>query len=216
LFYPVKDSGYNANSTALNNFTRDITLPIDKYCIGTSEQTDYHNGLGGIDSTIQENVVTCGFVTPSQGIRLTEKLLVKVDHRCYTHPVYIGWWSKPAGWAFWLFHFTQTIKRETDDLGIFKPNYWDLENQRGSYVDLGKIENETMIVGAEGLSIDDFKGILTLASAHKVTIFPPLSDTVTKQIDVIVNKGSFPRDTKNFRGFIEFEILMPEINTIKN
>lgn len=196
-------------------FCQAFELPEDtllyQTCIGTTRKKWIYKG-GAVVEEEFPNSVECGYVPPVDEINVTEVKRIKVDHSCYQNPVYLVWKNTLGGWDQWLFYKTQTNILNTEDIGEYQKPVWDIENANTLTDSLGKNAAKTLILGADNLTDNQKEAIREIMYSPKV--YKVYKDG-SKQV-VRVKSGSWSSETKSLRHSIEFEIILPEIFTIKN
>jgi hypothetical protein len=190
----------------------DTETVIQSYCTGTTLNQVYYDGEDGVTVEQTSNSATCGYVTPAPDTTITETKRIKIDHSCYNNPVYLKWRNTLGGWDQWLFSGTQTDNLITEEIGEFQEPVWDIETAEKTSESLGMNAGKTLILGADNLTLNQYNAIREILYSPKVY---KIETDETKQV-VRVNKGTFNTETKNGLHSIEFEIILPDINTVKN
>lgn len=207
--HPIQPT-QNVNSPAENNFSKSTSQLIQSYCIGTTKKEDYHNGLGGITSTLYENSSDCGFVAGEAGIILTEQIPIVVDHKCYSNPVLIRWLNDLGGWDNFMFSYNQEVRHKTTSRGTARRNIYELDTESSNVIDFGKDLERSIIAGAEGVSLDDYNAIVPhLFYSKCVYIVQPLGSG-KKDIQVTIKEATPSMFTRNNSHSIQVEIILPE------
>lgn len=198
---------------------------IHTYCSGYTLNQVYYDGnedssppgdLIRIEQTANSGI--CGFVFDVSNVVFTEVKRVKIDHSCYSNPVYLKWKYTVGGWDQWLFQKTQTRTLTTIDLGDFQQPEYDLETSQGSNNSLGYEAGEPFILGANNLTTNQYNAIKELLYAPivywiQLDASKEIGYTQTK---VKVKPGTFSIETKDGFHSIEFELVPPDINTVKS
>jgi hypothetical protein len=190
----------------------DESFVIQQSCVGTTLRRIYYDGADGITTEDTPNSAICGYVAPVPDVVVTEVKRVKIDHTCYDNPVFLRWKNTLGGWDQWLFKGTQTESLTTADTGDFITPGYDLAISEGSTKSLGKTAGERIILGAEGLTNNQ-------KEALKDLLYSPMIyhvQTDGSQKIVRVKPGTFSFEKKNNRHSLEFEIVPPEINTVRS
>lgn len=192
---------------------------IHTYCTGFTLNQVYYDGHD--DSSPPGNIIrieqtsnsgACGYVAPVPDVVITEVKRIKIDHACYDNPVYLVWRNTLGGWDQWLFQKTQTKNLITEGLGSFEEPEYVLETSEGSSNSLGLNAGESLILGANNLTTNQYNAIRELLFSPK--IYQVETDSSRKKVEV--RPGSFSRETKDGFHTIEFEISQPNINTVKS
>lgn len=187
-------------------------LIIKQYCVGTTLRRIYYDGEDDVTVVDAINSVICGYVAPIPEVVVTEVKRIKIDHACYDNPIYLVWRNTLGGWDHWLFSKTQTKGLITEDLGTFEQPEYDLATSEGSSDSLGSTAGDSLILGADNLTTNQYDAIRELLFSPK--IYQVETDSTKKK--VLVKPGSFTRETRNGFHSIEFEISLPDINTVKS
>jgi hypothetical protein len=185
---------------------------IQQSCIGTTLRRVYYDGEDGVTIEDTVNSTICGYTPPVPEVVVTEVKRIKVDHGCYNNPVFLRWRNTLGGWDHWLFHKTQTENIQTESVGEFTQPVYDLENSEGATKSLGFSAVESMILGADGLTANQYLAIKDLVKSP--SIYKVETDG-TKRI-VRVKPGTFSSDTKDRKHSIEFEIILPDLFTVRS
>lgn len=138
--------------------------------------------------------------------RLTEKKRILIDHDCKPNPVYLVWIGLGC-WNNWLFSGTQTIGDDVESTGTFAPYVEDIETATQRQEQLSKSSIQKVVLGAEGLTLQQVNGIRTLLRSVKV--YEMFTDG--SKIGVLVEDGSFQViETRESKHSIELTISYPE------
>jgi hypothetical protein len=206
FIYPLAQAPF-CSPYALNE-----SVIIQQSCIGTTLRRIYYDGVDGITTEDTPNSVICGYVAPVPDVVVTEVKRIKVDHSCPDNPVFLRWKNTLGGWDQWLFKGNQTEGLSTADIGDFIQPVYSLATSEGSTKSLGKVAGERIILGAEGLT-DNQK------EALKDLLYSPMVyhvQTDGSQKIVKIKPGTFSFEKKNRRHSLEFELVPPEINTVRS
>jgi hypothetical protein len=197
----------------------EVDFLLQQYCLGTTLRRVYYDGsedssppgdLIRIEDT--PNSTICGYVEPVPEVIVTEVKRVKIDHACYDNPVYLVWKNTLGGWDQWLFQKTQTNNLDTESLGSFEEPEYDLETSEGASNSLGSNAGESLILGADNLTTNQYNAIRDLL--YSPMIYQVEKDSSKKK--VLIMPGSFSMETKDRLHSIEFEISLPKINTVRS
>jgi hypothetical protein len=185
---------------------------IQQSCIGTTLRRVYYDGEDGvtIDDTVNSEI--CGYVAPVPDVVVTEVKRVKIDHSCYNSPVFLRWKNTLGGWDHWLFFNTQTENLKTESIGDFVHPVSDIASAEGDKESLGYNAGNTMILGANGLSGNQYLAIRDLL--YSPVIYKV--ETTGSKKTVRVKPGTFSSETKDRKHSIEFEIILPDTFTVRS
>lgn len=142
-----------------------------------------------------------------------ESKIIEVRHCIPENPVYLRWKNSLGGFSYWMFGYKQEISKTTSDLGIYELYSPDLENQKVVQKSLGKTSIPSMKLGADGLTTNQKEVIAGILDSPAVDRM--FQDG--KYYRVTINAGSFLiTDTKASTHSIEFDMILPRINTLTN
>lgn len=185
---------------------------IQQYCVGTTLRRVYYDGESGIVTEDTPNSAVCGYVPPVPEVEVTEVKTIKLDRLCYNNPVFLKWRNSIGGWDQWLFGGTQTDGLTTDDIGDYQTPIWDLSTAESTSNSLGKNASNSLIVGADNLTDNQLSAIREILYSPKVYKI----ETNGNKQGVKVKPGTFSKETRNGRHSIEFEIILPDLYTVKS
>lgn len=185
---------------------------LSQSCLGTTLRRTYFDGIDDIEVVDTINSSICGYVAPAPDVIVTEVKRIKIDHSCYKNPVFLKWKISTGGWDQWLFHTTQTDNLITQDLGVHTKPVWDFTETNTGSKSLGKSAGNTLMLGADNLTNNQYDAIRHLMLSSQIYKI----DTNGVVIAVNVKPGTFARETRNGLNSIEFEIILPELYTVKS
>lgn len=204
------DAGLSNFKAADNNYIRSTNDVLASQCVGVNEATWLSDGLGGVSKAVIYNSATCGFVVATSGTVVTESIVIRLDNECKENPIYLRWLNTLGGYDQYLFHFNNEVVYDTKDRGQFQKNYTNLSAKTNNY-SRGKTATKTIIVGAEGLSQNDYDGIfpdlLLSPNIHMI-------NAAGVETPVKISEGSWSINARDTLHSIEFELELPEYFTI--
>ncbi len=191
---------------------------LNQTCIGTTLRRVTYNGDYEIIIEDTPNSTICGYVAPVPDVVITEVKRIKIDQACYDNAAYLVWKNTLGGWDQWLFKKTQTKNLLTEDLGNFVQPEYSLEDSTGASNSLGANVGNGLILGANGLTTNQYEAIRELIYAPVVYWLQLdssqiLGYTLTK---VKARSGTWAIETKDDFHNIEFELTLPDSNTVKS
>jgi hypothetical protein len=196
------------------DYVRPADELITSYCDSTVLVEIKTDGAGGVDYVYTANSLQCGYVNQLDPIVFTETKLIKYSNECVTNPVYLVWKNTLGGWDSWLFQHRQIESLSTSSLGDFFNYYTTIETLGNTSSEIGKEALPSMQLGAEALTIGEKRGIAQLLYSNKVYIYDPATLSKT---EVRVSEGTFViEDNKRKQFNIEFQIELPQLNTLRN
>lgn len=204
------DAGIILFTAAANTYIRSTTDTLVTQCVGVNEVSWLSNGAGGVSKSINYNSATCGFVVATAGTIVTESIIIKLDNECKDNPIYLRWINTLGGYDYFMFHFTNEIVFHTKSRGQFEKTYTSLAEKTASF-SRGKKAIKTIIVGAEGLSQNDYDGIypdLFLSPSIYIVTAAGLETPVQ------ITDGSWSMNSRDKVHSLEFELELPEYFTI--
>lgn len=180
---------------------------------GAIYQADIYSRDGGF---VYPDVNTADNAPVDGGeVKLTEDIIVKVDHTLPCKPVYIRWIGLNGAWNYWRFNYNQTLTYDIQNPVIIKQFVTDWLNGETIERVISKDAGEKLQLFADELSEADIDG---LRSAKSSTIVQYLTSiNPIKWQTVVVNSSTFTEyDTQN--GYFDFGITFnkPSINNQTN
>lgn len=149
-------------------------------------------------------------------MRITEKKRIKIYNGCTNNPFYISWLNSKGSWNYWLFTRKQTYNIDVKGGDTFETYITNLETAETVIDTFDKSAAQSVVVGADNLSINDINGLKGMLHSVKVQW---LTNPETWQADgckwltVLVKDGTWKiYETDKNKSSIEFEILLPQIN----
>lgn len=184
------------------------------YCDGYVRRTT-NASSGTLTNTTEVNSPTCGYTHPvTGGYDISERLRFRAISECPKNPVYIAWINTLGGIDYWLFERKQNITMDITSEGTYQENYTTLADTYGPEKQLKKQAQERMIVITENISASDREALKELYLSNKVFI---IDASLNPLKEIIIAPGSFlVSDTSINSSSLQFEILLPKINTIGN
>lgn len=194
----------------------DYSRPTDELlkssCTGFTRNKWYHDGDGGVTIEYEANSVACGFIAEAEPHIITQVQRIELRTPC-TNPVYFKWKNLLGGWDQWVFQKKQTYTDEINSKGSFVKTYFELSDFSNPEIELGKESQPLMTLGADNLTTQQKKGLMHLLKSNKVMMMNE-SGTFT---EVRISSGSFiQNETDRNIHSLEFEVILPKINTISN
>lgn len=142
-------------------------------------------------------------------ITLTENLQVNINQECITTPLYFRWLNQLGGWNYWLFstnYFEQNTALESE---AFEQLVEDIETATGILEYLKRESENKITIGAENLSENDKRLVLSMARSRKVQMY---NETSTDWTDVIVIPGSYqPIEARESKSSVQLDIMLPKL-----
>lgn len=99
---------------------------------------------------------------------ITEEKEVELRHGCITNPFYIKWLHSLAGWDYWMFDKVQFFERNVYDSDRYNPVVTNIETAQSREDFVGKKARPEVMVGAQGLTTQQIRGLEDLLSSPKV------------------------------------------------
>lgn len=195
------------------NYTIPNNVILASWCDGfTYNEVTSQSGVATLAQTF--NSVTCGWQAPVSPYVISEEKKIEYRDCVLSSPVYITWKNLLGGWDYWLFQKNQVKTLATETLGSFQKNYVKISDINNPETERGKSAVDRMVLGAELLTTQQKEGLKGLLLSNKVYIISA-SGAVVKDVKVIPGSFLINETEGNFHN-IEFEIVLSEINTIKN
>ena len=164
------------------------------------------------------SITNSDFYLTDNGVEVTERLKIKVDHECKDFPIYLTWVNSLGGYDYWLFFKTNTVKLKTKLENQHVKNIEDLESSIGNIDITGKAGQPQVDFGAR-VRAEDMDGIASLFASPKVLYLSNPDTFLTegyKWIRAIIRPGSILIEESNL-SFVEVKMsmLLPMRNTQK-
>lgn len=142
-------------------------------------------------------------------VQVTQTLRIKVNRECPENPVYLCWRNKKNGVGYWLFSRKQTEILNSESGGEFEHYNANLATAPSRTDFISKENQDSMILGAENLLINDILGLKGLLESPKVEMLISQNPVTWKTVQVV--PGTFNiRETDETRSRIELEIMFPK------
>lgn len=187
---------------------------LNSYCDGTVLVEVQSDGLGDVEYVYTNNSVSCGWVPQLEPVIFTETKTIEYQKGCFRNPVFMVWKNLKGGWDSWLFQNNQIENITTESLGEFFKDYNSLADIRSTSTERGKSAIPSMVLNAEFLTLDQKRGISTILYSNKVYIVGQDGLIIS---EVRVTPGTFLIEETRKKSFnIEFQIELPQINTVRN
>jgi len=195
------------------NYTIADNIILASWCDGfTYNEVTSQSGVATLAQTF--NSITCGWQAPVSPYTISETKKIEYRECILDNPVYITWKNLLGGWDYWLFQKNQVKTLVTQSLGSFQKNYVKISDINNPETERGKSAVDRMVLGAEMLTTEQKEVLKGLLLSNKVYITSAIGAVIN---DVKVVDGSFLiNETEGNYHNIEFEIVLSEINTIKN
>lgn len=211
---------YNGESPAelfpscFTNYQLPLNEVVSAYCDGFVRTEIKSDGAGGVTITQTANSEACGYVAPLEAVVFTETKEVEYRRGCFKNPMYLTWKNLKGGWDSWLFQNNQLETVTTESLGEFFRHYESIADLKSTSTEIGKLAKPTITLSAEYLTLDEKRNISKILYSNKVYILDS-SGEILKEVKV--SQGSFLiEETKKSLFSIDFQIELPQINTIRN
>ena len=142
-------------------------------------------------------------------IAITKTKRIKINRECIDEPIALYWRNKLNNVDMWVFSRRQTEVLSSASGGSYEHYNEDLAiaDSREDYV--SKINQDSMIVGADNLLEEDIRGIKGLLEAPKVEILVSQNPYVFKTVQLVPSTFNII-ETDETRSRVEFEILFPK------
>lgn len=122
------------------------------------------------------------------------------------NPFYIRWINRQGGYDYWMFSYRQYLTRSISNQQTFNP-YVENQETADSFEDLYNLSaNESVRVGTEGLSANDYDCVSKLIYSPKIEHYNPETMKWTR---IYVEKGDNERDTRSILNQLEFTFKLP-------
>lgn len=206
----VYTPGAGTNTPCVNS---DSYVHTINTCDGYTRKTVFING-SSLTNSEELNSTLCGYAeAQTVGFQISETLRFKVEDAC-VNPVYICWLNTLGGWDQWLFSGSQDIDLGVSGESSFLENYTFSEDTTNPLVNLKKQAGERMRLGANALTTNEKEALKEILYSPAVYIVA--SDlTIEKRVNVSTGTFRVRRTSSNLHD-IEFEIILPDIQTIGN
>ena len=124
-----------------------------------------------------------------------------------TNPFYIRWLNRYAGFDYQMFQKRQLFEHSQSDVITHEPFITDYETATGTQKLVSKSVEQTVIIGAEHLTIAEWDIILYVINSALVQYF-----NVEQQrwLDVIIDKPKAQRQTDDGLHTIELTLILPK------
>lgn len=128
------------------------------------------------------------------------------NHIMPENPFYIRWINRQGGYDYWMFSYRQYLTRAISNQQTFNP-YVENQETADSFEDLYNLSaNESVRVGTEGLSANDYDCVSKLIYSPKIEHYNPETMKWTR---IYVEKGDNERDTRSILNQLEFTFKLP-------
>lgn len=122
------------------------------------------------------------------------------------NPFYIRWINRQGGYDYWMFSYRQYLTRAISNQQTFNP-YVENQETADSFEELYNLSgNESVRVGTDGLSANDYDCVSKLIYSPKIEHYNPETMKWTR---IYVEKGDNERDTRSILNQLEFTFKLP-------
>ena len=142
-------------------------------------------------------------------LKVTKTLRIKVNRELPCNPIALYWRNKDNNMDMWVFSRRQTEVLISQSGGEFEHYNSDLEGAKSRTDFINKQNQDSMILGAESLLIEDIRGIKGLLEAPKVEMLVSQSPITFKTVQVSTATFNI-LETDEKRSRVEFEIRFPK------
>jgi len=158
----------------------------------------------------------------SIGQKLLESITIKVEEYCATNgsTVFLKWKGLSGAWNYWLFENLQVYTQESQSAGTFEPVLIDIETDQSNADFISKESQESIRIGAHGISVNNWNGIKSLANSPKVYMltggdYAAAEPEYTWQT-VRVRNNTVTKKSKNSTFDVDLIIDLPKTYNITN
>lgn len=191
----------------------DYTMLIGSQNIPTAGGSAYANTVSRIKVDEQNIIGANEGVAGDSGspIGILKTFDVPVFPRCVpARPFYIRWINRVGGVSYWMFERNQTVKPQVKSSDTYDPFVENTEKARTNRKAYGLTTENTVTVGASGVSIEEHEHLQTLATAPLIEWY---CEKFGKWIQLTISKFDGSHTTKDARQAIEITFNLPTINT---
>lgn len=202
--------GAGTNTPCVNSDSYTNTIST---CDGYTRKSVFLNG-SSITNTEELNSTLCGYAeAQTVGYKITETLRFKLMDACI-NPVYLCWLNTLGGWEQELFAGSQSVEIDVSGDQFFQENYTFSEDTTNPQINLKKQAQQRMRLGANALTTNEKEALMDILYSPAVYI---IDQDLQIQARVNVSPGTFSvKKTSSNLHDIEFEIILPAIQTIGN
>lgn len=135
------------------------------------------------------------------------------------NPIYLTWQNTLGGFDYWMFQYKQAYTDNVTSTGDFEGVYDDLSSQNTVSDWIKKNNIESILLGDDNLTTEYAKALREIYYSPKIYMFNGWvgSPQVPQWKTIKIQDGSFLiYNSGNNIQSTEFEIFLPETNTVSN
>lgn len=140
------------------------------------------------------------------------EIQVDVINKCFNNPVYLKAKGDDGCWDYFMFEGIQDVSQETAGDGTFEPYVSDIGTADTNSDFISKSSRLSKVVGANGISSDDYNAYMSLARSPKVYMLTN-SEYPWTWVTVKPRNCTTKRTTKN--NVFDFEMIIDYPNQYK-
>lgn len=158
----------------------------------------------------QGEIVTDNYGNPIEILAVENGIYRHLEiESCCTprNPFYIRWINHLGGLDYWLFGVQQRFDRKLSSLDTFEPYIEDVESATEKEVPISVEAEESVLVGAENLSENEFEQLSKIIYSPLVEWY---DEKRAKWLRIIPDKGNVENNTRYSSKEIELKFILPK------